>query len=191
MKEIIKKISGIIFRDYSAYYVYSWAAGDPSTSCAVTAYRVDKVDAAQIKASPEPLIREQFDDAGTGAHAFACYHNGKIVSICFYWFGERYLRERNFLPIADGEAKLVQIVTLPDERAKGIAAHLIAASSREMAKLGFNPLYARIWHSNKASWRAFERAGWKRREIIIDITLFGRGKPFRVRFKSRSLRAGQ
>lgn len=191
MKEIIKKIAGLIFRDYSAYYVYSWTAGDSFGFTDASTYRVERVDEAQIKACPEPLIRAQIDDAGNGAHAFACYRNDEIVSLCCYWYGERYVQKRNFIPIGDGEAKLVQIVTLPGERRKGIAAHLIAASSREMAKLGFNLLYARIWHSNRPSWHAFERAGWKRRELIIDVKPIGREKPFRVRFKARSKRAVQ
>ena len=100
--------------------------------------------------------------------------------MCFYWFGERY-QKRNFLQLKEGEAKLVQIVTDPLMRGKGVAQTLIAMSSLDMQRRGFSRLFARIWHSNTPSLRAFERAGWMRKGLIIEIDPLHRSKPWRFR----------
>ena len=48
----------------------------------------------------------------------------------------------------------------------------------------FSQVYARIWHSHKASLRAFQKAGWTRVAIVIEINPLRRQTPIRLRFGS-------
>jgi GNAT superfamily N-acetyltransferase len=186
MKEIAKRLLRMLLGDYSAYYIYSLSADEPSTPEATStdALRMRPIDEPVIACCAEPLIREQASYAGAGSRAYACFNGDRIVSVCFYWFGDRYLK-RNFWPLAEHEAKLVQIVTLPDMRGRGIASLLIAFSSSEMRKDGFCRLYARIWHSNKPSMIAFERACWHRIATVIEVNPCRLSRPFRIRFGAR------
>ena len=183
MKSLLKRVAGALLGDYAPYQIYAIeaapAAADPPRAGGGLVVR--EVDAAAIGASPDALVREQAGYAGEGARAYACLRDGRIVGVCFYWFGERYLK-RNFWPLAEGEAKLVQIVVLPELRGQGIAAALVGGSARDMLGRGFGRAYARIWHSNTPSLRAFERAGWKRIAFMLEINPLRSKRPLRLRF---------
>lgn len=157
--------------------------GAPTQIAAPVPYRVAEVDEAAIKLSPDALIREQAGYAGPGSYAYGCFDGERIVGLCFYWFGERY-RKRNFWPLADREAKLVQIVSHPEFRGRGVATMLIMHSSQDLIDKGFRRTYARIWHSNTPSIRAFERAGWNRIALVLEINPLRRRRPIRLRFDS-------
>lgn len=118
--------------------------------------------------------------SGPQSHGFIYLDDGgeKKLSRCWYWYDDRY-KERNFWPLIKGEAKLVDIETLQEARGMGIASNLIIYSSNEMKKLGFERLYARIWHSNTPSLRAFAKAGWKPHCLVIEIYPLGK----KIRFK--------
>lgn len=184
MKEPAKKLARMLLGEYSAYFVYAQPArsdltGRPGLSVAA-------VDQIAIRSSIDPLMSEQAGYAGADAQAYACFDQGRMVGVCFYWFGARY-RQRNFWPLSDGEAKLVQIVSLPDMRGRGVATTLIAASCRDMLQKGFSRLYARIWHSNVPSLCAFERAGWTRVAFVAEINPLRRSQPVRLCFPWRPL----
>ena len=187
MKDLTKKLAQTLLGEYSAYYIYSWSNGEASPGWLgmPAALRVATVDEMVIQSSVDPLIREQAGYAGPGSHAYACFIDDRIVGVCFYWFGERY-RSRNFWPLADGEAKLVQIISLPEMRSRGIATRLIAASSQDIIQKGFSRSYARIWHSHTASLRAFERAGWKRVALVVEINPLRQSRPIRISLGLRS-----
>lgn len=187
MKVFAKKLTHIILGEYSAYHVYARSneGSSPPQLSAASPFRVAEVDESAIKLSPDALIREQAGYAGPGTHAYACFDGDRIVGLCFYWFGERYLK-RNFWPLADGEAKLVQIVSLPEIRGRGVATTLIKSSFLDMSEKGFSRSYARIWHSNTPSLRAFERAGWMRVALIIEINPLRRSRPIRMLFNARA-----
>lgn len=172
--------------EYSAYFIYEREAawGLPAASLPAHTMSVRLVDGATIRASSDSMIREQAHYAGEGSHAFACFHGDRIAGVCFYWFGERY-RSRNYWPLGDREAKLVQIISVPELRGKGSASVLIVESFRLMAANGYAKAYARIWHSNTPSLRAFERAGWRRRALVIEINPFRQRRPMRLQFALR------
>jgi RimJ/RimL family protein N-acetyltransferase len=185
-KEIAKSLARALLGDYSAYLIYSQASRNHLTRTHETSPRlkVAAVDALAIESSLDPLIREQFGYAGPESIAYACFDQERIVAVCFYWFGSRYLA-RNFWPLADGEAKLVQIIALPELRGRGVATTLIAESCNAMMQQGFSRVYARIWHSNGPSLGAFKRAGWTYVALIIEVNPFRRSRPFRLRINSR------
>lgn len=185
-KEIVKKAARALLGEYSAYQIYSQSRKDPLSARPTTTapFSVVPVDEFAITSSLDALIRDQVGYAGLESKAYACFDRDRMVAVCFYWHGNRYLT-RNFWPLVGGEAKLVQIVALPDMRGRGIATMLIAASCHDMMRQGFNRVYARIWHSNVPSIRAFERAGWQRIALILEINPFRQARSIRIRIDSK------
>jgi GNAT superfamily N-acetyltransferase len=187
-KAALKKLARILVGDYAAYYIY--ASPDQGYGAPSTAERPDlrvaEVDVGTIQSCAEPLIRAQAHYLGPGAHAYACLLDEGIAAVCIYWFGERY-RTRNFWPLREDEAKLVQVVTLPEMRGRGVATILIASSCRAMLERGFHRAYARIWHSNAPSLRAFDRAGWRRLALVLEVNPLRWPRPIRLRVPARRL----
>ena len=178
MKEFTKKMARMLLGDYCAYQIYAWSSdsGSLSKPGTISTFRVKPVDEFGINSSTELLIREQVGYAGPGSRAYACFDKDRIIGVCFYWFGNRYLK-RNFWPLQNDEAKLVQIISVPEMRGRGVASMLIAESCGDMNKeprpkgrsigipetmgrgtpqaagnlpamiqKGFSQTYARIWH---------------------------------------------
>jgi GNAT superfamily N-acetyltransferase len=109
---------------------------------------------------------------------------GAPAAVCVYWWNPLYATRRNFWPLIDKEAKLIHIETAETMRGKGIAAALIAASSYEMiAKNGFRRLFARVWHSNTPSMRAFVRSGWRQIAFVLECDTRLRKKPIRFAWR--------
>jgi GNAT superfamily N-acetyltransferase len=181
MNKIIKGIARSVLGDYAPYYILQCASArgaDDGASC--RPYRVTPITQDEIESYPDQMVRDQSSYGGADSHAYACYDGDRIVGICFYWYGGRYA-SRNFWPLKPGEAKLVQIVTSPDMRGKKVAGTLIARSWEHMLQRGFVRSYARVWHSNEPSLRAFAGAEWKRHALVLEINPLRRKKPFRVR----------
>ena len=186
--EAARKIVRFLLGEYSAYFIYAASGDQPSIPTAAAAaaaaaargLTVSLIDAPAIQSATDSVIREQAHYTGEGACAFACFEGDRIVSVCFYWFGERY-RKRNYWPLSEDEAKLVQIISVPEMRGRGSATLLIAESLQLMIRGGFSRAYARVWHSNTPSLRAFERAGWARLALVIEINPLRRRRPFRIR----------
>src|SRR5687767_1260986 len=109
-------------------------------------------------------IEEGPDTVGLGL-----FIGGERACACWIWYGERYRRERNFWPLADKEAKLVQIETDPKFRGRGLAGRLLAHARVEMRRRGFTRMYARIWHSNEPSVRVFTKAGWTYERFVLEV----------------------
>lgn len=173
--------------DYTAYYIYSCSPSRMLASKSqLTAFRMEPVDELAIRSSPDVLIRKQIRYAGSDSYAYACFEGNRIVSICFYWFGKRYLN-RNFWPLVDGEAKLVQIITLPEMRGRGIAISLMVSSYQAMCEKGFDRVYSRIWFSNTSSLQAFRRAGWSKVALVIEFNPLRLYRSVRLRFNFKVL----
>lgn len=172
--------------EYSAYYIFSKSNPNANITKPQQShpYVVREVDQETIASAGESLIREQAGYAGEGALSYACFMQGTIVGVCFYWYGARYLK-RNFWPLKDDEAKLVQIITLPNMRGKKVAATLIKASCVDVLNKGFRQTFARVWHSNGPSLKAFANAEWTRCALVIEINPFRGKNAHRFRFNLR------
>lgn len=181
VKALAKRLARWAFGDYSIYRVLSWAPAtpEPMVACACPSFAVIPVELAQVTASHDPVMAEQAGYLGDGACGFGCFEDGRLIGLCVYWFGERY-RSRNFWPLDRAEAKMVQIVVAPNMRGRGIALDLITQSSRAMARSGFVRLYARVWHSNRPSLRAFEKAGWAPVATVVELNPLRRAAPVRL-----------
>jgi len=182
-KEILKKIALLIFGDYGIYIIYRlrWPADDINIS--TNSGELKNLTQREIMNSSHVLIREQAQYCGEQAYAYGVKVDGEIVSICFFWTGQRYREQRNFWPIKDNEAKLVQITTLPEMRGKGLATNLIRFACQQIRRQGCHILYARIWHSNHFSRKAFEHCGWQKIAWVIEIFPFKLKKSYKFIFK--------
>lgn len=178
MKNLIKRLAKLLFGNYNIYHIYS-----PNTEIKITPplsnLQFSIVEKYEIENSNDQIIRDQAWYHGQGVHAYACREGARIVGLCFFWYGERYL-SRNFWPLANHEAKLVQLITLPDMRNQGIAGALINYGTQEISIRGFTRVYARIWFSNRPSLRTFKRTGWTRVATVIELNLFNRKSSFKV-----------
>lgn len=96
---------------------------------------------------------------------------------CAVWFGEKY-KTRNYWPLKSGECKLISLETSAEARGRGIAPLVLRHATRQMAAQGFNRVYARVWHSNAASLRAFSKAGWRKHAVVIEV--FPKGHKIRI-----------
>lgn len=186
LKSSLKSLAKILLGDYSIYYIY--ASSRDMESATANAYPsslvVRPIDRDDITQADVPTIRSQSDYAGPGSYSFGCYLDECLVGVCFYWYGPRYSLGE-FWPIAGNEAKLVQIFTRPDARNQGVAKQLISESWNHLARLhGIKRAFARIWHSNAPSLRAFQYSSWQRVALIVEINPFRRPNPTRLRTMS-------
>ena len=183
----VRWLARFLFRDYSVYRIYHMCMDNmmPRGVAApeVKKFRFRSVPEGEIRSSLDQLIAEQAWYHGEDVHAYACLDRSRIVGLCFFWYGKRY-GERNFWPLAEKEAKLVQLIVLPEMRNMGIARDLIRFAVHDMAQRGFEHAYARIWWNNEPSQRAFENAGWKPLATVAEFRFRGQKKPFRFKWKS-------
>lgn len=182
MKEMLKHVLRLLLGEYSIYRIYTRETADapPARSPKSAGFTVREITATELLASPDHIIREQAFYLGNESIGFACYDGARIVGVCFYWFGARY-KTRNFWPLAERQAKLVQVITLPEMRGREVAPTLVAMSTSAMRDKGFERNFARIWHSNTPSLRAFGRAGWSYVSTVVEINPFRRSRAFRIR----------
>jgi RimJ/RimL family protein N-acetyltransferase len=185
MKDLIKKIARILLGEYTIFKIVSRTKANlPPKSIKELPFTFGLVTPEAIANSSDELIRKQAYYHGTeDVRAYACFDGERIVGVAFCWFGDRYRTlRRNFWPLASGQAKLVQIITLPEMCGKGIATALYYHASKHMLENGFSRIYARIWHSNTPSLIAAQRAGWKVIGTVIEIYPLGMEKPLRISF---------
>jgi RimJ/RimL family protein N-acetyltransferase len=119
----------------------------------ISAYRIFS---AAVQAAADGEV--EIVDTAPGRRQLRLLVDGAIVSSCTLWSGASYRDERGYFPLADDEAELVFLETPPAHRGRGHASVLLRAALA--ASTGNRRLYARIWHSNAASIRAFRKAGW-------------------------------
>lgn len=107
------------------------------------------------------------------------------VCACSFWPSAISNRIRNFIPLKIGEAELVYLETRDDYRHRGLAKWLVVAASGIMLTKGFTKLYARVWHSNKASLWKFSSARWHYGYTIVEIYPVGKRLRFQVTLPRR------
>ena len=183
LKATAKRMARLLLGDFSLYRIYRFdggaALGGPPPLA--PGWRFDSLSAAQL-GSAVPELADLDEYLGVGADAFGMWIDAELVGAAIFWHGERY-KTRNFWPLADGEAKLVQITVAKSARGRGIAGALIQASSSAMLRDNFRSLYARVWHSNAPSRGAFEAAGWKELAFVVEVELPVLGRRRWVRWR--------
>jgi RimJ/RimL family protein N-acetyltransferase len=183
LRTILRRLLG----DYALYRIYSCSPGMESVAVHDGARFEPLTSLDPLVQSSDTELRGLAPYAGREAFGFGAWIGADLAAACWFWVGDRY-RQRNFWPLDEGEAKLVQIVTAERHRGRGLARELIRYSTVEMARIGFRRLYARVWHSNEASIRAFERAGWQYIAFVAEAHPFGSRRPARITWRRRSAR---
>lgn len=176
----MRKLLRVLFGDYSIYVIYKFTSGAASAEAAPRVHETtdfSEVSQQSIAASSDAALRERLWYFGEGSVAFGLRSDGEIVAACWYWFGDRY-RQRNYWPLSQRQAKLVEIYTVEAYRGRGLARTLIRNSAVGMQAQGFPELFARVWHSNKPSIRAFAAAGWRAHRLVVDVRPFGQSMRF-------------
>lgn len=185
LKKILKTALDKILKHYSIFKIYR--LGDKKNLfVGIDGLHFEEVTAEELSKSSNTLIKDQAWYGGEQAAGYACKKGTEIVAICWYWYGARY-QLRNFWPLKPKEAKLVQIITTPEMRSKGIAQQLIAFSSQQMMAREFSPLYARIWYNNYPSINSFERCGWRKIATVIEYQIKWANKASKIIFNKRPL----
>jgi hypothetical protein len=168
-----------VLSDYGLYLIYRATDRAPGPKV-LAGTSFGPVNSREIVLSaPSETIRNLADYIGEDAAGFGAWVDGKLVSLCWFWWGQRYRSSRTVWPLSDGEAKLVQISTDESFRCRQIATNLIRYGACEMRQQGAGQLYARIWHSHTASIKAFENAGWQKIAYVGRVA-FRRGQYYRL-----------
>jgi ribosomal protein S18 acetylase RimI-like enzyme len=143
-------------------------------------------DMAAIRLSRDHELQRRSSLPGPGSLRFGARANGLLVGVCSFGFGEGYLRSGGFYDLAPGEAELTDIFTSSVCRGRGIASGLIRFSTERIHEQGFQTLYARVWHSNVASSRAFLAAGWEQSCFFIRFNPRGTSSVCHMEWRQRT-----
>ncbi len=164
MRDIVKSCLSLVAGDYRFYRVYALDLLPPPLA---------------LRASPEVEFQVT-DERAPESVVLSALIGGAPAATCWLWWGERYHRERNFLPLGPKEAKLVHIETHATFRGRGVASQLLAFAAIDMRMRGFERLYARIWHNNVPSIRAFTQVGWTYDQTVLELDPLRLGRRMRM-----------
>ncbi len=186
MNAVVAKIAQRLLGEYELYRIYELplpsAQGAPGD-----AFDIRPLEGgAEASASPDPELRSLSGYAGADAVGYGAFVGNELGAGCWLWYGEWY-RQRNFWPLKEQEAKLVQVTTGERYRGKGLGLRLLNHAAWDMSRRGFRILYARIWHSNVSSIKLFEKAGWREIAFVAVIFPLGIGRGISLRFNRRRI----
>ena len=185
----LKSLAHIVFGEYALYEIYALSLNhaDPAKKVERDLVLAPILDPAELATAPAEEVRQLARYAGPDAACFAAWKQGRMAAACWFWFGETY-KQRNFWPLDEGEAKLVQITVDQEFRGQGIARQLLRYAADVMRQRDFKQLFARIWHSNLASIKAFEAAGWRNVAIVAELHPVWTSKPLRLKWTKPAFR---
>lgn len=179
MHSLLRKVIHGLFGDYAIYRIYELDLDSPVLVQPAEGVAYQCLNSVESLASAsDPDIRRTAGYAGEEAWGFVAYIRSEPVSVCWIWAGKLY-STRNFWPLKEGEAKMVEIVTAKDSRGRGLAPGLVRFAANHMRTQGFHHLYARIWHNNSASLIAFDKAGWRYCALVVELSPLGKKRPLR------------
>lgn len=177
---MIKRVLRGLLGDVAVWRIFRWDADRVTGGTRHTGVTCRAIDTDEVMALPDPLLADQAWYGGAGSYGFAgLMDNGAVAGLCFYWHSTRYSLSR-FWPLRDGEAMLMQIVTTPAARGRGVARSLIQHSAQLMAAKGLRTLWARVWITNAPSSAAFAAAGWREVAWVLEINPLRRPEPWRI-----------
>lgn len=164
----------------AVWRIFSLRISEAPAATASLALAVQPITTSEIATLPDPLLAEQAWYGGQHAHGFAARGpEGDVVGLCFYWRSDRYTLH-DFWPLRPVDAMLMQIVTTPAARGRGVARALIQQSTHAVANIGLETLWARVWITNSPSTKAFRAAGWQEVAWVVEINPLRRQRPWRI-----------
>jgi GNAT superfamily N-acetyltransferase len=143
---------------------------------------------------PAPMLdarlKERFWYGGEDAYGYGLFLNESLAAVCWFW-GPRRFNDPLLWTLEPGEAILVDLMTASNCRGQGLAPLLIRYASAEMHRMGWNRLYTWMWYTHRASYHAFQKAGWEQVASVLEIAPFGSGRMLRFCWRSRANRCTQ
>lgn len=184
MNTVVATIARRLLGEYELYRIYELPLPAPEGAPG-DAFGIRPLQGGEeASASADPDLRSLAAYAGADAVGYGAFVGNELAAGCWLWYGERY-RRRNFWPLKEQQGKLVQVTTGERHRGKGLGLRLLNHAAWDMSHRGFRTLYARIWHSNVASIKLFEKAGWREIAFVAEIYPFGLRRRVRLRFARR------
>jgi GNAT superfamily N-acetyltransferase len=171
---VLQKLLSPLVREYWIGRTFVHRAGQPAGGPSGPPPGIVLGPLPRSGADPAGGLSGSASPAAPEYRRFGATWNGEIVGACTFAFGEGYRREGGFYDLRPQEAELTDIFTESRHRGKGVAAALIRYSAERMHEEGFHTLYAKVWHSNTPSSRAFRSAGWHAACFFIRFRLRGR-----------------
>lgn len=180
---VLKRIAHALLGDYALYRIYALEL-NKKISYETSLLQFTPIESSIVLAeSDSEAIRNLVAyDQREFAFGFGARVKDILVAACWFWAGRTY-RKRNFWPLKEDEAKLVQISTHENFRGRGYAPLLLAYAAEAMRLKGYTKLFARVWHSNRASVSAFEKAHWKYIAFVAEVYPLGKKKALRLRWR--------
>jgi GNAT superfamily N-acetyltransferase len=177
----IKAIAALLLGPYQFNRIYRLAARDsgPEIPPGMTVGRIEDLPAGSVDSAE---LRERFCYGGDDAYGYGLFLEGRLAAVCWFW-GPRRFQDPLLWQLADNEAILVDLMTASNYRGRGFATLLIRYASVDMRGAGWNALYTWMWHTHRASYHAFERAGWRQIAWVLEIYPLGMRRVFRFRWR--------
>ena len=177
-KAIARRIGRLLFGKYQLYRVYRLdrPTQPASLSADQSVVQLGNDEFAELSAHADHSVRKSVGFDGPGVTAYGLREQGRLASVAFFINREAYYSD-SVWPLKPGEAALIELVTLPEQRGKGLAPLLIGHASADMFDRGSSRLYSWLWWTNQPSERAFQKAGWRYTAFSAQFHPFGRTKP--------------
>ena len=179
----IKRLARKLCGDYALYRIYALDLQQEIQQTPTPAKLKIITQVKELEQSTNDDLRKLVFYQQPESLCFGAYVEDRLAAVCWVWYGETYRSQRNFWPLQEGEAKLVQIVTDVTYRGMGLAPALINFTARSLKERGFHRVYARIWHSNAPSVQAFSKVNWKYIAFVAEIFPFGAKCPLRFAWR--------
>jgi GNAT superfamily N-acetyltransferase len=138
VKRVLKTLAARLFGEYQFVRIYR-----------LERVRPDRALPAGIVCSPlqtppveavDSCLLSRFSYAGEDSRGFGLFVEGKLAALCWFW-GPRRFRDPFVLQLSPGEAIMVDLMTAPEFRGRGLATLLIRYAGMQMRCAGTRDLY--------------------------------------------------
>jgi GNAT superfamily N-acetyltransferase len=182
LKRILQAAIRLVAKDYWNGSLYTTQPPQNGPAEGPMSYAAIE-DSAELARSCHQELRIQALAHDADAWAFGAWVQGELAAVCWLYARETLRKRGGLFRLAPDEAELAQVTTAQSFRGRGVATNLIQYAAWQMGLGGFRKLYAKIWHDNKASVQAFERAGWKLEKRFFSLTLRCMHRPVILRLR--------
>lgn len=187
IRRSLKAIAALLIGPYRFNRIYRLATTDiePEIAQGVTIGRLENLPLSSVGSDE---LRDRFCYGGEDAYGYGLFLEGRLAAVCWFW-GPRRFYDPLLWRLAKDEAILVDLVTASSYRGRGFAPLLIRHASADMGRAGWNALYTWMWHTHRASYHAFEKAGWRQIAWVLEIYPLSVRRAFRFCWRPMGGRA--
>lgn len=178
MKKLIKWILHILFKDCQFNRIYFI---DLPTSNSQTSTQISNIETIslvesheQFALSPDQRIRDHawyFNNKF--AYVYGVYIGNELVCVCSFWISGHPNMPHEFSKLTRNGAVMVDLLTASNYRGRGYALAITRFAENDLFLKGYKKLWTWVWHSNTASIRVFDKAGWNYSYLLLEFQLYG------------------